>query len=483
MNTKMVFYITGKIIVTVSLLMLLPLMVALYYKETASMLSFIYVLVAGLLFGLAMTYLCRKKDGVLYAKDGFIVVTLAWLLVSIMGAMPFVISGEIPNFTDAFFETVSGFTTTGASILKNVETMSKSMLFWRSFTHFIGGMGVIVFVMAVMPSVSKRSIHILRAEMPGPTVDKIMPKAKDTAKILYIIYIGMTVLEVAMLTLGGMPLFDSLIHSFGTAGTGGFGIKADSIAGYNSYCQWVIGIFMVLFGVNFNVYYLLIIKHSRMAFKTSELWTYFGIIGVSVGLICINLYSTYEKLSDLIRDSFFQVSTIISTTGYSTVDFDKWPAFSKAILLILMLTGACAGSTAGGMKISRVVLAFKVISKRLKTMLHPRAVSTVKVDKKSVDPEVISSVTVYVIVYFVCIIAIFLLLCMEKSFDIESNISATVACFNNIGPGFSLVGPTANYAGYSIFSKWVLSVAMLMGRLEIFPILLFFSPSSWKKVG
>lgn len=483
MNTKMVFYITGKIIVTVSLLMLLPLMVALYYKETASMLSFIYVLAAGLLFGLAMTYLCRKKDGVLYAKDGFIVVTLAWLLVSIMGAMPFVISGEIPNFTDAFFETVSGFTTTGASILKNVETMSKSMLFWRSFTHFIGGMGVIVFVMAVMPSVSKRSIHILRAEMPGPTVDKIMPKAKDTAKILYIIYIGMTVLEVVMLTLGGMPLFDSLLHSFGTAGTGGFGIKADSIAGYSNYCQWVIGVFMVLFGVNFNVYYLLIIKRSKLAFKTSELWTYLGIIGVSTLLIFSNLYSTYEKLADLTRDSFFQVATIISTTGFSTVDFDKWPTFSKAILLFLMLTGACAGSTAGGIKISRVVLIFKVIAKRLKTMLHPRAVTTVKVDKKTVDEEVVSSVVVYTVVYFVCIVVIFMLLCIEKAFDIESNLSATLACFNNIGPGLSLVGPTSNYAVYSTFSKWILSVAMLMGRLEIFPILLFFSPSSWKKVG
>lgn len=483
MNTKMVFYITGKIIVTVSLLMLLPLMVALYYKETASMLSFIYVLTAGLLFGLAMTYLCRKKDGVLYAKDGFIVVTLAWLLVSIMGAMPFVISGEIPNFTDAFFETVSGFTTTGASILKNVETMSKSMLFWRSFTHFIGGMGVIVFVMAVMPSVSKRSIHILRAEMPGPTVDKIMPKAKDTAKILYIIYIGMTVIEVAMLTLGGMPLFDSLLHSFGTAGTGGFGIKADSIAGYSNYCQWVIGVFMVLFGVNFNVYYLLIIKRSKLAFKTSELWTYLGIIGVSTLLIFSNLYSTYEKLADLTRDSFFQVATIISTTGFSTVDFDKWPTFSKAILLFLMLTGACAGSTAGGIKISRVVLIFKVIAKRLKTMLHPRAVTTVKVDKKTVDEEVVSSVVVYTVVYFACIVVIFMLLCIEKASDIESNLSATLACFNNIGPGLSLVGPTSNYAVYSTFSKWILSVAMLMGRLEIFPILLFFSPSSWKKVG
>ena len=483
MNTKMVFYITGRIIVTVSLLMLLPVMVAVYYYEVSSMLSFLCVSAASFMLGMGITLACKKRDGVLYAKDGFIVVTLAWLAVSAIGALPFLISGEIPSFTDAFFETVSGFTTTGASILKDVEAMSNSMLFWRSFTHFIGGMGVIVFVMAVMPSVSKRSIHILRAEMPGPTVDKIMPKAKDTAKILYVIYIGMTLVEICMLRLGGMPLFDSLIHSFGTAGTGGFGIRSDSIAGYSSYCQWIIATFMVLFGVNFNVYYLLIIKRSKLAFKTSELWTYLGIIGVSTLLIFSNLYSTYEKLSDLTRDSFFQVATIISTTGFSTVDFDKWPTFSKSILLFLMLTGACAGSTAGGIKISRVVLIFKVISKRLKTMIHPRAVTTVKVDKKTVDDEVVSSVVVYTVVYFVCIVIIFMLLCIEKTSDIESNLSATLACFNNIGPGLSLVGPTSNYAVYSTFSKWILSVAMLMGRLEIFPILLFLSPSSWKKVG
>lgn len=483
MNTKMVFYITGKIIVTVSLLMLLPVIVAVYYKETTALISFLTVLVGSFVLGSVLTFLCRDKDGVLYAKDGFIVVTLVWLVISAIGALPFVISKEIPSFTDAFFETVSGFTTTGASILTNVEALSKSMLFWRSFTHFIGGMGVIVFVMALMPSVSDRSIHILRAEMPGPTVDKIMPRARDTAKILYIIYIGMTLVEMILLKLGGMPIFDSLVHSFGTAGTGGFGIKSDSIAGYSNYCQWVIAIFMVLFGVNFNVYYLLLIKHSKSAFKTSELWTFLGIIGVSVGLICVNLYSTYEKFSLLLKDAFFQVTTIISTTGFSTVDFDKWPTFSKSILLLLMITGACAGSTAGGIKISRVVLLFKIASRRLKSMLHPRAVLSVKVDKKAVEPDVVSSVVVYAVVYFICMIVIFMILCTEKSFDIESNLSATLACFNNIGPGLAKVGPTCSYAEYSLLSKWVLSVAMLMGRLEIFPILLFLSPSAWKKVG
>ncbi|MCQ2454718.1 MAG: TrkH family potassium uptake protein [Clostridia bacterium] len=483
MNTKTVFYITGKIIITVSVLMFLPVITAICYNEIHSLLSFLYVIVGGFAVGFVLTFLCRKKDGVLYAKDGFIVVTLAWIASSVLGAMPFVVSGEIPSFTNAFFETVSGFTTTGASILTNVEAMSKSMLFWRSFTHFIGGMGIIVFVMALIPAVSGRSIHILRAEMPGPTVDKIMPKAKDTAKILYLIYIGLAAAEAIMLLFGGMPLFDSLVHTFGTAGTGGFGIKANSIAGYSNFCQWVIAVFMVIFGINFNVFYLLLIKRTVSAFKSSELWTYLGIIAASTGFICLNIYSTYEKFSDLIRDSFFQVSTIISTTGFSTVDFDKWPTFSKALLLLLMVTGACAGSTAGGIKISRVVLLFKIVLNRLKLLLHPRAVCTVKVDKKTVDPDVVSGVTVYAVLYFVCIIAIFLILCIEKSFDIESNLSATLACFNNIGPGLAIVGPTASYAGYSALSKWVLSVAMLMGRLEIFPILLFLSPSAWKKAG
>ncbi len=481
MNIKMVFYLTGKIIRAVSALMLLPVTVAVIYGETNSLLSFALVIAGGFAIGSALTFAGRKNNSVLYAKDGFIVVALSWLLVSVIGALPFVISREIPSFTDAFFETASGFTTTGASILTNVEALSKSMLFWRSFTHFIGGMGVIVFVMAIIPSVSDRSIHILRAEMPGPTVDKIMPRARDTAKILYLIYIGMTAVQVVLLLFGGMSLFDSLVHSFGTAGTGGFGIKADSIAGYSSYCQWVIAIFMIIFGINFNVFYLLFIKRTISAFKTSELWVYLGIVAASVAMVCTNVLSMYESFSSAVRDSVFQVSSIISTTGYSTTDFNNWPTFSKAILLLIMITGACAGSTAGGIKISRVVILFKVISRRFKSLLHPRAVLSVKLDKKAVDEETVSGVETYTVIYFICIIAIFLILCLEKSFDIESNLSATLACFNNIGPGLGKVGPASSYAGYSVLSKWVLSAAMLMGRLEIYPILLFITPSAWKK--
>ncbi len=482
MNSKMVLYITGKILSIVSLLLILPVAIAVIYGEINPLVSFLFVIGGGLLLGTLLVTLGKTRNGVLYAKDGFIIVTLVWLIVSVEGALPFVISGEIPSFVDAFFETVSGFTTTGASILTNVEALSKSMLFWRSFTHWIGGMGVLVFVMAIMPSVSDRSIHILRAEMPGPVVDKIVPRAKDTAKILYLIYIGMTATEIILLCLGGMPIFDSFVHSLGTAGTGGFGIKANSIAGYNSYCQWVIGIFMVIFGVNFNVYYLLLIRRSISAFKSSELWTYISVVLGSTALIAINVFSMYKKIGITVRDAFFQVSSIVSTTGYSTTDFDKWPTFSKSILLGLMVCGACGGSTAGGIKVSRVVILVKVLSRKLKSMLHPRAVLSIKMDDKTVDEETVSSVAVYAVVYMILVVVIFLLLCIEP-YSIETHLSATLACFNNIGPGLQLCGPANSYAFYSDFSKIVLSFAMLLGRLEIFPVLLFFSPSAWRKAG
>ncbi|MBR3300025.1 MAG: TrkH family potassium uptake protein, partial [Clostridia bacterium] len=364
MNKKIVFHILGRIICVVSLLMVLPIAVALYYKEygdNKAFFAFAVVAVAGYIIGKILSIVFPATNRTMYAKEGFYIVTLAWVIVSIMGALPFVISGEIPNFIDAFFETVSGFTTTGASILTNIEDMSRSMLFWRSFTHFIGGMGVLVFVMAIIPSVSERSIHILRAEMPGPTVDKIVPRAADTAKILYIIYIGLTALEICMLYfgkvfgVGNMPLFDSVIHSFGTAGTGGFSMKSASIAAYSSYDQWVIGSFMLVFGVNFNVFYMLLIKRSISAFKSSELWIYLSIVLVSSTIISINTYNASKPLTRTVRDSFFQVSSIISTTGYSTTDFDLWPTLSKTILLLLMIVGACGGSTAGGIKVSRVI--------------------------------------------------------------------------------------------------------------------------------
>lgn len=491
MNKRIVLHIFGKIISTVSLLLLLPIFVAVYYGEygnNKSLFSFAVVAIGSFILGMIISKIFPAKNRTMFAKEGFFVVTLAWLAVSVIGALPFVISGYIPNFIDAFFETVSGFTTTGASILTDVESLSKSMLFWRSFTHFIGGMGVIVFVMAVIPSVSDRSIHILRAEMPGPTVDKIVPRAKDTAKILYIIYIGLTLLQIALLYfgkvfgVGKMGLYDSVVHSFGTAGTGGFGIKADSLAGYTPYDQWVVGIFMVLFGVNFNVFFLLIIKRTLSAFKSSELWVYLSVIAVSTGLITFNILDMYKTGAKTVRDAFFQVSSIISTTGFSTTDFDLWPTFSKTILLLLMIIGACGGSTAGGIKVSRVILIFKIIKRKLKTLVHPRMVKGITVDKKAVDEETVSSAATYTIIYFLLVVLIVFILGFEKNFDIESNLSATLACFNNIGPGLAKVGPTSSYFGYSYLSKIVLSFAMLLGRLEIFPLLLFFSPSSWRKV-
>lgn len=485
MNRKIVLHITGRIIQIVSFLLILPIIVAFIYGEygdNKSLISFAYVAVGSFLLGSIVSLIFPVKNREMFAKEGFFIVSLSWFAVSVIGCLPFVISGEIPNLFDAFFETVSGFTTTGASILTDVESMSKSMLFWRSFTHFIGGMGVIVFVMAVIPSVSDRSIHILRAEMPGPTVDKIVPRAKDTAKILYYIYIGMTVLEIILLYIGKMPLFDSIVHSFGTAGTGGFGIKANSIATYSPYCQWVIAVFMVLFGINFNVFYLLILKHTLTAFKSSELWTYISIVLFSTATITINIFNSSEIFSKSVRNSFFQVASIISTTGYSTTDFDKWPTLSKTVLLILMMIGACGGSTAGGIKVSRVVLIFKIVKRKLKTLVHPRMVKGIKVDGKTVNEETVSSVIIYTVVYLLLIVGITFILSFEKGFDIESNLSATLACFNNIGPGLSKVGPLSSYADYGVISKITLSIAMLLGRLEIFPILLFFMPSSWRKV-
>jgi len=482
MNIKTIFYLTGKILQIVSLLLVLPIIVAVIYGESTALITFTAVLLGSFGLGTALVLSCKTKNVSFYAKEGFILVALVWITVSVIGALPFVISREIPSFIDAFFETVSGFTTTGASILDDVEALSKSMLFWRSFTHFIGGMGVLVFVMAIIPTASDKSIHILRAEMPGPTVDKIVPRAKQTARILYLIYIAMTILEIVLLYIFGMPVFDSFVISFGTAGTGGFGILSSSAASYPAVCKWIIGSFMVLFGINFNIYYLLLIKKAKSAFKSTELWTYLGIVAVSTALITVNTLEISETGYKALENSFFQVSSIISTTGYSTTNFDLWPTFSKTILLLLMITGACGGSTAGGIKVSRVVLVFKIISRKLKTLIHPRTITPIKSDGKIVEEETVTSTGIYTVVYFVCIFLIFFLISFENK-SIETNLSATLACFNNIGPGLDGVGPLASYSSYTDFSKIILSFAMLMGRLEIFPILIFLSPKSWRKGG
>ena len=475
----MIFYTLGKLLIALSVILLLPAGVALIYKE-ACLAAFLIAAAISLVIGLLLNKFCKPTSHVIYAREGFAIVSLVWLSMSAIGALPFVISGEIPSFVDAFFETVSGFTTTGASILRDVESMSHGLLFWRSFTHWLGGMGVLVFVMALLPNVSDRSIHILRAEVPGPIVGKLVPRIKDTAKILYVIYIALTLIEVVFLLFGGMTVFESFVHAFGTAGTGGFGIKADSIGGYSPYLQWVIAIFMILFGVNFNLYYFALIKKAGMALKSRELWCYFGIIAVSAALICINIYPLYGSFGEVLRQAVFQVSSIVTTTGYATADFNLWPAFSKGILFALLFVGACAGSTGGGLKISRIMLLFKIIGREIRRLIHPRSVAKVKLEGKSVDESTLDGVTTYFALYMVGIIATFLVLSIEP-FGIETNVSAAISCFNNVGPGFAGVGPAASYADYSVVSKITLSLAMLLGRLEIYPLLIVLIPSFWKK--
>lgn len=479
MNRKMSFYMVGQVLKVEAALLLLPLAVALMYRESCALALLISAVVA-LTLGMGMSVLFKPENKVIYAKEGFVIVAFAWLLLSAVGALPFVISGEIPSYVDAFFETVSGFTTTGASIVNNVEAMSHGLLFWRSFTHWIGGMGVLVFIMAIIPSVSDRTIHILRAEVPGPTVGKLVPRMKDTAKILYLLYIVLTVLEIIMLLAGGMPLFDSVVHAFGTAGTGGFGVKVSSIATYNHYLQWVITIFMILFGVNFNLYYLILLRRFRPIVKSSELRVYLGLWLISTLIITFNLLQLYPSLADSFRLAAFQTASIMTTTGYATADFNLWPNLSKGILVVLMCIGGCAGSTAGGLKVSRVMLLFKMIRRELRHMLHPRSVGVVKFEGKRVDNQTLSSVNAYFAIYIVIGAIIFLLLCFD-GFDLETNITAMIACFNNVGPGLGNVGPANNFASYSAFSKVVLSFAMLLGRLEIFPLLFAFNPSTWTK--
>lgn len=471
----------GQIIKLEAVLLVLPLAVSIIYRERCA-LSFLITALASLFVGFAVTLISKPGNRLIYAKEGFVIVALAWLALSAIGAVPFVLSGEVRSYADAFFETVSGFTTTGASVLTDIEGMSHGLLFWRSFTHWVGGMGVLVFIMAIIPSVCDRSIHILRAEMPGPVMGKLVPKLKQTAKILYLIYIVMTVLEMILLLCGGMSLFDSALHSIATAGTGGFGIKGDSIASYSPYLQWVIAAFMFLFGINFNIYYLLLVRRFRSVLKSTETWCYIAICLISVSIITGNIYSIYGNLPDSVRASAFQVASLVTTTGFSTADFNLWPGLSKGILLILMFIGGCAGSTAGGLKVSRVVMMIKMIRREFMKMIHPRSVSAVRIEGKKVDDTTLNGVNVYFALYMVIYFAVFLLLCLEP-FDFETNFTAVAACYNNIGPGFGAVGPMGSFSGYSAFSKIVLSATMLLGRLEIYPLLFALIPSTWTKKG
>ena len=479
MNRRMVFYMLGQIIKLEAAVLLLPAVVALLYQETC-LWAILATAAVALAVGFALTLISRPSSQVIFAREGFVIVALSWLALSAVGALPFFLSKEIPSYIDAFFETVSGFTTTGASILTDVEAMSRGLLFWRSFTHWIGGMGVLVLIMAIVPSVSGRNMHILRAEMPGPVVGKLMPRIRDTAKILYIIYLVMTAVLIILLVAGDMPLFDSVVHAFGTAGTGGFGVKADSIAGYSPYLQWVIGIFMLLFGVNFNLYYLILIRQVKTALKSRELWLYLAVVVGATAAIACNIAPLYGGFEETVRTALFQTSSIITTTGYATADFNLWPGLSKGILFALMFIGGCAGSTAGGIKVSRVQLLLSTVKRDLRRLLHPRSVGVIKMEGKRLDEASISGASAYFILYFILFAVGCLLLCFEST-GIETNLSAMAACFNNVGPGFGLVGPTASYAVYSPFSKLILSFAMLFGRLEIYPLLFALIPSTWTK--
>ncbi len=478
MNYRMIKYILGCVLIFEAIFLLPSCLVAVVYGEPAGW-SFLAVAA----FCAALGYLgARKKpkNQAIYARDGFVAVALSWIVLSVFGALPFVFSGSIPSFADALFETVSGFTTTGASILSEVESLPKCILFWRSFTHWIGGMGVLVFVMAVIPLSGGNSIFLMRAESPGPSVEKLVPNVKKTAFILYAMYIFITVLEFVILVLGKMPVFDSLLLTFGTAGTGGFGIKNDSLASYTDFQQIVVTIFMILFGVNFNAYYFIYRRKWKDAVRNTEVQVYLLIILTAIVLITMNVRGMFDSLFQAVKHSAFQVGSIITTTGYSTVDFELWPSFSKTILVILMFVGACAGSTGGGMKVSRFVILFKAVIKELDFAIHPRNVRQITVDGKPVERETLRSINVYLFSYVLLFAGSVLLISLEN-LDMTTNFTAVAATFNNIGPGLGLVGPMGNFGIFSDFSKLVLTFNMLAGRLELFPILILFSRNTWRR--
>ena len=479
MNYAMIRYIIGWILNFEAAFMSPSFVVGLIYREKSAWAIFATMLLC-LVIGVPMVLLKRPKQAVFYAKDGFVSVGLSWVVLSVMGALPFVISGSIPHPVDALFETVSGFTTTGSSILSDVEALPKCMLFWRSFTHWVGGMGVLVFMLTILPMSGGYHMNLMRAESPGPSVERFVPTVKSTAKILYGIYICLSLLELLLLLVGKMPMFDALTLTFGTAGTGGFGIKNDSIGSYTTYQQTVITIFMILFGVNFNVYFLFLLKKIRQGLKNEELRAYLGIILGAILLITVNIAGKFGNPFLAFHHAAFQVGSIITTTGYSTVDFNTWPTFSKTVLVLLMLIGASAGSTGGGIKVSRIVILAKSVKKELKQYLHPHSISKIKMDGKPVEHEVVRSINVFLIAYLL-IYAVSMLIVYLDNFDFTTTFTSVAATINNIGPGLDLVGPAANFGILSVPSKLVLIFDMLAGRLEIFPLLLLFVPDTWRK--
>lgn len=478
MNYRMIGYLLSVLLLIEAALLCLPLLTAALYGE--SLLPYVYTM--AILTALALPSLIfRPKNRRIFAKEGFVCVAASWILMSAFGALPFVFSGAIPNYINAFFETVSGFTTTGASILAEIESLPRGILLWRSFTHWIGGMGVLVFMLAILPSDDGRAIHLLRAEVPGPTKGKLVPKLRRTALILYGIYMALTLVELAALLIAKMPFYDALVTTFGTAGTGGFSVMNNSIAGYHSPAvEWIVAVFMMIFGINFNIFFFLLIGRLRDIFRSEELRVYFAICGVSTLVILFNTRHLFENMADCVRAAFFQVTSIMSTTGYVTEDYGTWPVLSKTILLLLMAVGACAGSTAGGLKISRLLILIKNAFREIKHMLRPRSVNRIRMDREVVPEEPVRAAGNYLAIYM-GILALSILLISVDGYDIETNFTAALSCVNNIGPAMGIITPMGNYNGYSGFSKILLSLDMLLGRLEIMPMVILFSPATWRR--
>ena len=479
MNYRVILHTLGLALNIESACMVLPIICALCYGDTQSLKIYALCALLCLIVGTAFA-LIKPKNKTMYAKEGFVIAALTWIVISLFGAIPFTLSGYFPSYIDAIFETVSGFTTTGASILRDVEVLPRAHLFWRSFTHWIGGMGVLVFVMALIPHDNGSSMYVLRAESPGPSVSKLVPRLKASAKILYLIYIGMTVIQVIFLLFGGVGLFEALTLSFGTAGTGGFAVKNSGIADYSPYIQIVITVFMTLFGIDFTMYYLILTRKARSLFKSDEIKAYLLIILVSALIISLNTNYMFPSFNTSLRHGFFQVASIITTTGYSTIDFDLWPSLSKTILVTLMFVGACAGSTGGGIKISRILILLKSIRKEIKLSAHPGMTHKILMNGKTVESRTVHSVCVYLAV-FAALFILSILIISINNFDFTTNFTAIATTMNNIGPGLNLIGPTRNFADFSNLSKIVLSFDMLIGRLEIFPILMLFAPRTWRK--
>lgn len=485
MNYKMVGRFMSLVVITEAVFMLPAWIISIINGEDVAATAFAISIIGSIIAGMVVLFLCRKVEIRFYAREGLVSAGLGWIIMSFVGCMPFFISGEIPAFVDAYFETVSGFTTTGASILTDVEAMSKGMLYWRSFTHWLGGMGVMVFLLAVIPASEKGSgftMHLLRAESPGPNVGKLVPRMRQTATILYMLYIALTMICFVFLLIGDMSPFEAICTAYGTAGTGGFGIKNDSMASYSVYIQNVCTVFMILFGVNFTCYYMLLLGKVKDVLKDEELRLYLGLIFSSVILISINTRSMFHSLGETVQQVFFQVATIITTTGFATTDFDLWPTFSKAILIILMFCGASAGSTGGGFKCGRILLLFKNLQRNLHKTLNPQKILVVRNNGQVVSEKVLDNLNTYLIAYVMITIVSFLIICLDGK-SLTTTMTSVAACFNNIGPGLDGVGPTCNYHDFSVLSKIVLIVDMLAGRLEIFPIMILLSRNTWKKLG